>query len=503
MRVPIQRNIISSYLNWAISIALPLVMIPIYLRCLGHQTYGAWIVILSVTSYLGLANLGIGQTLNNRVAESVAKDRHGEIGPLVSTAFFGYAAIAAALTLALVASAPLIAKRFALDDNYSALAPFLIYTTLVLVSFPFKVFPCVLRGFERVDLDQSIIAAANTVRVAILALALLSGAKLIAVAAINGSAELLMPMATYWMSRRLTSEATPRLRNFSRTLLGAMIRPSLGFLGIQVANALMLGVDNLVVGYALGAAAVTAYAVPFRLITMLVSLFSVAVNAVNPTVTVTFAQGMNQRLARGYLFSLRLAMFYATAGAIVLWIVGPRFLRVWAGPDVFPGFRAYSLMILFFIMVVSVIPSSSILWATTRHYVWSFISIAEGVLNLVLSLWMVRRFGLAGVVGGTVIASTLLTLWYLPYAAFRTLGISIRSAAREMAPGFVVSALALAAVVTLWNPRLDASLLYATGAGTIAILAYVVAFGCVGFSREQRLLAIGWLIPSRRQESAA
>ncbi len=497
MRVPIRRNIIWSYVNWAVSIALPLVMIPIYLRCLGHQTYGVWIVILSLTTYLGLANLGIGQTLNNRVAESVATNRLEEIGPLISTAFYGYGAIAFVLTIALLAIAPLIAKRFALDGNTYALAPFLIYTTLVLVSFPFKVFPCVLRGFERVDQDQLIIAAANTVRVAILALALLSGARLVAVAAINGSAELLTPVATYWMSRRLTREVTPRLRNFSRALLADMVRPSLGFLGIQVANTLIVGVDNLVVGYALGASAVTAYAVPFRLITMLISLFAVAVAAVNPTVTISYAQGMRQRLARVYQLSLRLSMFYATAGAIVLWIVGPRFLRVWAGAGVFPGLRAYALMLTMFMITVSIMPASSILWATTRHYVWSLISIAEGVLNLVLSLWLVRYFGLAGVIGATVISSALFTFWYLPYAAFRTLGISIREAIQELAPGFAVSALALGAVGMLWKPNLDVSLPYAIGVCAIATLAYAVAFGCVGFSRAQRLIAVGWLIPSR------
>ena len=75
-------------------IVVPLVMIPIYLRCLGGRTYGAWLVILSITSYLNLANLGMGQTLNNRIAEAVAQNRHDEIDPLVSTTFFGYAASA-------------------------------------------------------------------------------------------------------------------------------------------------------------------------------------------------------------------------------------------------------------------------------------------------------------------------------------------------------------------------------------------------------------------------
>ena len=283
-----------------------------------------------------------------------------------------------------------------------------------------------------------------------------------------------------------------------------MVSPSLGFLSIQVSNVLITGVDNLVIAYALGSAAVTAYAVPFRVTTMLVGLMAVAVSAVNPSVTVNYAQpGARQSLARGYLFSLRISTLYATAGAIALWVIGPQFFRVWAGPRVFPGHPAYALMVICFIMVVLIMPASSILWATTRHYAWALISITEGLLNLALSLWWVRRFGSAGVIGATVTASFLLTFWYLPYAALKTLDISIADALRELALGFTISGAALAAVAIGWSSHLDASLLYALLWGTAAIALYVVAFAWIGFSRSQRRSAVGWIIASRRQESAA
>ena len=503
MAVRLKRNIVWSYVNWAVSIAVPLVMIPIYLRCLGRETYGAWVVILSITGYLSLANLGIGQTLGNRVAEAVARERRDEIGPLISTAFFGYAAIAAALMAALVVFTPVIANRLALGASAKVIAPFFIYVVLTLMSFPFKVFPMVLRAFERVDQEQAITSVTNVVRIAALALALLSGFKLEAVAAVNGGAEILLPMAAYWQSRRLTREVRPRLTMFSRALLRDMVQPSLGFLGIQVANTLISGVDALVIGYSLGASAVPAYSVPFRVTTMLVGLLSVAVIAVNPSVTVNYAQGTRNALARGYLFSLRISTLYGTAGAIALWVIGPAFFRVWAGAGVFPGYRAYALMLMMFVMVVLIMPASSILWATTRHYVWSLMSLGEGALNLALSLWWVRRFGLTGVIGATVTASALLTFWYLPYAALKTLEIPIRDALRELAPGFALSAAALGAVALLWSAHLDASLLYSLGWGTAAVLAYTVAFARLGFSRSQRQRAVGWISASRRQESAA
>jgi O-antigen/teichoic acid export membrane protein len=387
--------------------------------------------------------------------------------------------------------------------SVSVMTPLFIYVGLSLMSFPFKVFPMVLRGFERVDQEQAIVAATNAARIIVLAIALFSGLRLTAVAAINGGAEMLLPAAAYWQSKRLTIQARPSVGKFSPGLLFEMLRPSAGFFGIQFANALITGVDNLVIGFALGAAAVTAYAVPFRITAMLVGLLSVAVNAVNPTVTVNYAQGTRDSLARGYLFSLRVSMFYGTAGAIALWVIGPPFLRMWAGDGVFPGYRAYALMLVLFMMVVIIMPASSILWATTRHYVWSLMSLAEGVLNLALSLWWVRHFGLAGVIAGTVVASALMTFWYLPYAALKTLELSVTDAFKELAPGMILSVASMAIVAILWSSRLDSPLAYALMWGTCAVLAYAGAFAWLGFSSSQRRTAMGLLIASRRQESPA
>ena len=285
----------------------------------------------------------------------------------------------------------------------------------------------------------------NLLRMIVLAAALLSGFKLMAVASINGSAEILTPLTQYWLSRRLVRDLRPRLAKFSRRVFMEMVRPSAGFFGIQVSNTLISGVDNLVVGYALGAAAVTAYAVPFRVIMVLVGLLSVAVNAVNPSVTVNFAQGTRHSLGRGYLFSLRLSTLYGTAGAIAMWIAGPTFLRVWAGSEVFPAYRAYALMIMMFVMTVLIMPASSILWATTRHYVWAMMSLGEGALNLGLSLFLVRHFGLSGVIAATVVGlADADVLVPAVRGASHARSVDLASALRELAPGFAISGAALA-----------------------------------------------------------
>lgn len=503
MKNSVTGNIAWSYANWAVSLAVPLVMVPIYLRFLGTETYGQWLIVLSLTSYLSLANFGMAQAVSNRTAEALAQKRPQEVGALISTAFFTYAGIAAVVVAVLAVAAPHLAGRLALRGRTEVLAAALIYMGLVMVGFPLKVHLMTLRAFHRVDQEQAITAGTNTVRVAMLVLALLAGFKLLAVALINGASEVLAPLVAYRQTRRQSDEARPRLARFSSRLLREMLKPSLGFLGIQVGQGLVTGLDNLVIGYALGAAAVTLYAVPMRLMVICASVFSVATAALVPTVTANFALGRVDRIGGGLLFSMRLALLYATVGAIALAMVGPAFLRVWAGREVFPGHSTYALQVALFWITVWVAPGGTVLWATTRHYAWSALCVVEGVLNLTLSLWWVRRFGLAGVIGGTIAASLLTNAWYIPYAALRTSQVSLRGAARELAPGAAVCAAALAATLILWRPGSAASLPESSAVAALIVVGFVLTFGLIGLSGEERRAARAMVGGWMRQEPAA
>jgi O-antigen/teichoic acid export membrane protein len=50
-------------------------------------------------------------------------------------------------------------------------------------------------------------------------------------------------------------------------------------------------------------------------------------------------------------------------------------------------------------------------------------SIAEGVLNLILSLVLVERFGTVGVALGTLLAAILTSAWYTPFYCCKVMSI--------------------------------------------------------------------------------
>ncbi|HVC44915.1 MAG TPA: hypothetical protein VND20_08870 [Candidatus Binataceae bacterium] len=484
----LSRNVIWSWAAWAASVVAPLILVPLSVTCLGAQIYGEWLIILSLTSYLGLANLGLGQTVGNRIAEAVARGRRDEVGTLVATAFYAYAAVAALILGAVGSAGPWLGRRFLPGGAAIAL---LVYVALAAIAFPFKVHQMMLRGYERVDREQALEAGGTAARSALIIGALAAGLKLIAVAVISGGAALAAAFGAYLWAVRMNPAARPRRAHFSWPLLCAMLKPSAAFLALQAGWTLVLGVDNLVIGWALGAGAVTRYAVPFRMIWMAAAAFTVAVNALTPTVTGNYTRDRREPLVRGYLMALRLAILYGVIGAAALWIAGPRLLIRWAGPAVYPGRTTFALQIVAFMLLVWNVPSSTIMWATTRHYWWAALTIAEGLLNLALSLWWVRYWGLAGVIAATIASSLVTNGWYITVGAMRTLGLAPRRMLGALGPGALLGAAAIAVFAPAGGTTALAAARIAAGAALA--LAFAVIYIMTVFSPIERGAMRAWI----------
>jgi O-antigen/teichoic acid export membrane protein len=490
------KNIAWSYINLAVGILSPLILIPLFTRLLGRELYGEYVVITSLSYYLGLANLGIGQTIANRIATAVANRDDAQVGAMVSTAFYSLAAVAGLLLIVLLVLTPILWGPLVGSPNPAAKLAFLSIFTLSLIAFPFKAQDMLLRGYQRVDREQSVWATLSVVRAVAIVAALLWGLKLVAVAAIHGSIGLLSGLGAYLLAVRLSPAARPRLRDFSLRLLRQLVTPSVAFLVLQISSTLAMRVDNVVIGYVLGAAAVTSYAVPFRLMMMVILLFTIVLNALQPTITAHYALDNRDLLRRAYSFFTRLALLYGIAGGIALWLVGPHFIRLWAGPGIYPGELVFGLQVAFTSLQILLTPAETILWATSRHYLWATIALGEGLLNLSLSIWWAHRWGLAGVIAASIVARLLTNAWYLPIAASLTVGGSLRGALRRIAPGAALAVLTLAALGAISMLAPPTSLGVSIGLTAALVIPFSAAFAWFAFSADERRLALGWLRPA-------
>jgi O-antigen/teichoic acid export membrane protein len=484
----IRRNIIVSYLGQALSILTPLILIPLFTRLLGHETYGQWLMLQSIAGYLGIGAMGTWQAIGNRIAEDVAMGRWEELGDEISTAFFGYAILAAILFAVSAAVAPWIFASVSREGDAHVALAFSILAALMLASWPFRTNAMVLRGLEQVDKEQAIVAISSLFRVVGIATILYAGFKLIGVALVQGGSVLAYGLGSYIVSLRFMREARPRWSRFSSRVVRSLAKPSFSFFLMDASHTLNFSVENVVIGYVLGTAMVTAYAVPYRMLTAIATLFTVLLSALRPTLTVRFARQEHALLYSALLLLVRLALLYASLVAFVAWLLGPEILKIWAGAGVFPGKGVFAMQIVVFVMGVLVEPCLAMLMATTHHYGYAKMIVVEALLNLSLSLWWVHVWGLAGVIGGTLVARVVTALWYAPAAAFSMLGVNFKTFIRDTAPALLVclGTIGAAIVVDYTTKGGMLFLLPATVAGSIIIVA---AFAFAVFSAPERQAA--------------
>jgi O-antigen/teichoic acid export membrane protein len=383
--------------------------------------------------------------------------------------------VALALIAILLPCSALITRHWLHTTAPDVAKAFMVFVGLISLSMPGKIYQAALRGLERVDCEQALDASSTLARTILSVLALAAGFKLVAIAWINGCSALGAAILAYPLARHVGGLVKPSPHSFSWRCLHTFIRPSAAFLALQAGATLTLGIDNLVIGATLGGIAVTRYAVPFRLIWMASLVFVVAVNAAMPTISGRYVLAQRESLDRHYLIALRAAMLFATSGAILLWLVGPYLIGLWAGPGVFPSAKVFALQIVLFAILVLTSPARAILAATTNHYWYAVTTIAEGLLNLTLSILWVHRYGLAGVIAGTIVASLLTTAWYVSVAAPAVIGLARMPLFRSLALPMIVSGSALSAeVLTVRSTEPYAAVVIGCVIVAIVLLAYLV-----------------------------
>ena len=124
-----------------------------------------------------------------------------------------------------------------------------------------------------------------------------------------------------------------------------------------------------------------------------------------------------------------------TSLAVILFLVifGSKIVRLWAGEAAVPPFSVILWMGTWRLMLSTLLVGSCLLNATGHLKGMTIYGSATAILNLVFSVLLVKPFGIAGVIAGTVLAFALAN--YLP--TFLEVGAILRRirTAKEMPLG--------------------------------------------------------------------
>ena len=82
----IARNTAWNYAGFALNLGLNFVLFPVVVRHIGEAAAGVWLLLGSVTGYMGLLELGLVPSLAQRVAADIGRGARHDVEVATSTA---------------------------------------------------------------------------------------------------------------------------------------------------------------------------------------------------------------------------------------------------------------------------------------------------------------------------------------------------------------------------------------------------------------------------------
>jgi O-antigen/teichoic acid export membrane protein len=205
------------------------------------------------------------------------------------------------------------------------------------------------------------------------------------------------------------------MRMPERGLLKALWGVGLYILGYNLAGQLIMYSDNLVVGAFVSAAAVAYYGIAGRMVEYLRQVSGAILKYFMPLASAFEARKQYERLQQLQIRGTQVVMVVALPVAITLFLRGGTFLLLWIGPE-FQQHATLVLQILVVFVAMSApnvaVPPLAI--ALGQQRTLALLAAAEGVVNLALSIALVRWMGIIGVAIGSAVPSGLMQIFVWP-----------------------------------------------------------------------------------------
>ncbi|HYM75117.1 MAG TPA: flippase [Candidatus Dormibacteraeota bacterium] len=425
----ILKNVGSSWFSLGVNVITGIFISPYILHHLGDEAFGIWVLIFSATGFYGLFDLGIRSSIIRYVARYSATGEFDELNQLVNTAMFSYTGIGIVAMIITAIASHYVNVIFRIPPEFvtSARLLLLMVGASVSLGFPLGVFSGILEGLQRFYLLYIVNIVSTLLRAGLIVVALRRGGGLLTVALIT----VVLPLGNGIVNAAAAFRLL-RLRVGTRYVNRSTLRLIAGYSGttflIIVASRLRFKTDAMVIGTFVSASAITYFTIGSRLVDYASEVVSSLAQIFVPMSSQTQAKGDVDGLRKIFVVGNRACAFIIFPITAVLTVLGKSLIEAWMGPKYIATSYPVLLVLLYpTTLMLAQSASGRTLWGMAKHRTWAWVVLAEGVSNLVLSIILVRPYGIMGDAVGTAIPLTCSMVFFLPHHLCRLLGIKLRT----------------------------------------------------------------------------
>jgi O-antigen/teichoic acid export membrane protein len=432
-KLQIIKNVSSNWVALAANVLVGIFLSPFILHRLGDAAFGIWVLIFSITGYYGLFDLGIRSSVVRYVSKARATGDLNYASRVISTSLFSYSCIGAFAFLITILVSVNVNRFFHVDVPFHFTARWLLLMVGAAVSlgFPLGVASGVLEGLQKFDVLGWTSIASTLVRAALIVVALRHGYGLLMAAFITVALPLLSSVVRSAIAARLLPVPLG-MKYVDR----ATVREMAGYSGTTmimiVSSRLRFKSDSIIIGTFLTPVAITYFNIGSRIVDYAGEVVESLAQTLVPMSSHSHALGDMDRLRKIFVAGNRFCAFVIFPICAILIILGRSVIEAWVGERYVA--RSYPVLLILLIsttLMLAQAASGRVLMGMSRHGTWAMVMFIEGVVNIVLSVLLVRPYGIIGDAIGTAAPLAATMILFLPWHVCRQLQIRVGMYLRE------------------------------------------------------------------------
>jgi O-antigen/teichoic acid export membrane protein len=422
----IARNAAANWLAFLFVAGVSFFLSPFVVHHLGNTAYGVWSLLVSVVGYLGLLDFGVRGAVTRYVAHHHAVGDNEGCSSIVSAGMVLFGLLGAVAILLSGVVALLLPSVFNIPESLvnDSQVVLVVGGLTVAVTLIGAVFAGVVTGLERFDISSGVEILVTAIRTVVIVLALREGYGLVTLGLIHLGASVLYGAAAWITVHKLYPDLQLRFRVPLLPHIRTILSFSMFLSVIHIFGVLVYYSDALVIAAFLPIGAVTFFAIAGNLCDYAYKVAGTLSKMMTPRVSALTSMG-SENVREEILNAARIATLATAPIAAIFWYRGESFINLWMGTDYGPASGEVLRVLAFVVWLGGArsVAAASIM-GVNKHRTLIPALAFEAVCNLILSIALVRPFGIVGVALGTLIPSLLVSLLYFPRCLAKATGVS-------------------------------------------------------------------------------
>jgi O-antigen/teichoic acid export membrane protein len=395
------------------AIAATFLALPLMIKYLGAEQFGVWATMLTLITWVMLFDLGIGNGLKNKVAESLAQNNTEQAAEYVSTAYgliglisLGLFIIFLFATIWLPWQSVFNTKAITEADLKSSV---IALSFFIFFNFWISLVNQIYHGLQK----SSVVVLGQCISnffalIFIFILNHFTSSSIFLMVCAYGFALVLANVALNLLLFKEFKLLAPTKKKFCTERIKPLLSLGIKFFLIQLAGLVIFMTDKVVITQLLGPENVTPYEVLFKLFSVLTIIHSIIIIPLWPAYSDAYNRGDLDWIRRNIRQQLKIA-FLLFIGAVLLAIIGPIIVDIWIGNEVAVSSSLYYIFTLFIVFSVWSNVFAYFVNAINKLNLQLCTAIIAAIINIPLSVYFVRslNMGLEGVLLATVISLSI------------------------------------------------------------------------------------------------